>query len=267
MNRVGNFIGPAIGGGLGQVFGLESAFYAQAVMGLAAAAMMFMVVRQGSGSEDIGGHGIGGRLVGTVVDHRHTFVTAGPPIIALGLLRQARQVFLPLWGESIGLGVAQIGVITSMSFFIDAGVFYPVGMIMDRYGRKFASVPCLATLSLGLLLLPFSHNFVTFLGVGMLTGMGNGFGAGIVMTLGADFAPETRRGEFLGVWRLMSDIGQAGGPMIISLLTSIGSLAVASYASGGIGVAGTLMMLFLVRETLHPPHKPAKAESVAVSNR
>src|SRR5687767_13357673 len=39
MNRIGNFIGPVIGGFLGEAFGLESAFIAQAVMGLAGASM------------------------------------------------------------------------------------------------------------------------------------------------------------------------------------------------------------------------------------
>ena len=72
-------------------------------------------------------HGLGGRLVDTVVDNREIFLRAGPPMIALGILRQARQVFLPLWGDEIGLDVGQIGLVTSVSFFIDAAVFYPVG--------------------------------------------------------------------------------------------------------------------------------------------
>ena len=112
MNRIGNFIGPVIGGFLGEQFGLESAFIAQAVMGLAAASMMFLVVAESAGSERMESHGLGGRLVDTVVDNRSIFLRAGPPVIALSVLRQARQVFLPLWGEQIGLGPSQIGLIT-----------------------------------------------------------------------------------------------------------------------------------------------------------
>jgi MFS family permease len=250
MNRVGNFIGPLIGGFLGQYVGLESAFIAQAVMGIAASAMMFAVVRQGTGVEYLGAHGLGGRIVDTVVTHRSVFVRAGPPIITLGVLRQARQVFLPLWGEQIGLGPAQIGVVTSISFFIDAAVFYPVGMIMDSFGRKWAAVPCLATLAVGLLILPLTGDFTSFIVVAMVTGLGNGFGAGIVMTLGADFSPSSGRGEFLGVWRLLSDVGQSGGPLIISGLTAVASLGVAAVASGGIGLLGAAMMLVFVPETL-----------------
>jgi MFS family permease len=250
MNRVGNFIGPVIGGFLGQYLGYEAAFWAQAVAGVAAAAMMFIVVREGTGSENFEAHGIGGRIVDTMVTHHGIFLRAGPPIIALGLLRQARQVFLPLWGDHLGLADSEIGLIVGASFFFDAAVFYPVGMIMDSWGRKWAMVPCLLTMALGLFALPLTNEFWSFMIVGGLTGLGNGFGAGINMTLGADFSPSIGRGEFLGVWRLVSDIGQASGPLVISLISGIGSLAVASVASGGIGLVGAALMLALVPETL-----------------
>jgi MFS family permease len=250
MNRVGNFIGPVVGGTLGSAFGLEAAFVAQAVLGLAASATMFIFVAESQGTEHLEMQGIGGRLVATVVDHRSVFLAAGFPMMALGLLRQARQVFIPLWGDEIGLSVAQIGAITSMSFFIDAAVFYPIGSVMDRFGRKWAAVPCLATLALGLILLPLTGSFGAFLAIAFLTGVGNGFGAGINMTLGADFAPDVGRGEFLGVWRLLADVGQAGGPAIISVITGVSSLASASVVSGGIGLAGAVILLAFMPETL-----------------
>jgi MFS family permease len=251
MNRIGNFIGPVVGGFLAEFYGYESAFWAQALVGVLAAAMMFIVVREGSGADDFTGHGMGGRIVDTVVTHREIFLRAGPPIIALGLLRQARQVFLPLWGkEELNLTDSEIGLIVGASFFIDAAIFYPVGMIMDSYGRKWAMIPCLLTMGIGLILLPLSTEFWGFMIIGGITGIGNGFGSGINMTLGADFAPAIGRGEFLGVWRLVSDVGQAGGPIVISGLTTVGGLALASVASGGIGLVGAAIMLFLVPETL-----------------
>jgi MFS family permease len=250
MNRIGNFIGPAIGGFLAEFAGFEAAFMLQAVMGLAAAGMMFVVVRESQGTELLSMHGLGGRVADTVTENREIFLRAGPPVIALGILRQARQVFLPLWGEQIGLSPGQIGLITSASFFIDATIFYPVGIVMDTWGRKWVAVPCLLLMATGLVILPLTDDFASFLVVGMLTGLGNGFGAGINMTLGADFSPDVGRGEFLGVWRLISDIGQAGGPVVISVLTGIASLGAASVTSGGIGFAGAALMIAFVPETL-----------------
>jgi MFS family permease len=248
--RLGLFLGPILGGFLGKHYGLGSAFYAQAVMGLAASTLMFLVVRQGSGAEDLTGHGIGGRLAATVVAHRSVFLTAGCAVIALQVLRQGRQVFLPLWGDAIGLDVAQIGLVYGISSFVDAALFYPSGYVMDRWGRKWASVPSLLTLATGLLILPATTEVYGYALVAILTGIGNGFGAGIVQVLGADFTPPAKRGEFLGVWRLIGDVGNAGGPFVVSFVVGIASLGLAAICTGTLGLAGALIMWLLVPETL-----------------
>jgi MFS-type transporter involved in bile tolerance (Atg22 family) len=70
------------------------------------------------------------------------------------------------------------------------------------------------------------------------------------MTLGADFAPDAGKGEFLGLWRLISDVGQAGGPVVISVMTALATLAAASVVTGGIGFVGAALMLAFVPEPL-----------------
>jgi MFS family permease len=125
---------------------------------------------------------------------------------------------------------------------------------MDTWGRKFVALPSLFALALGLAILPLTHDLYSFLVVAVLTGLGNGLGAGIVMTLGADFAPDDRRGEFLGVWRLIGDGGQAGGPILISLLVGLASLSVAALVCSGIGMLGGIVMAVFLPETLSRAH-------------
>ncbi|MEX1103250.1 MAG: MFS transporter, partial [Dehalococcoidia bacterium] len=75
------------------------------------------------------------------------------------------------------------------------------------------------------------------------------------------------RGEFLGVWRLITDVGTAGGPLVVGVLTAAASLGAASVATGGIGLVGAAIMLFFVPEPLHrarsasvrPPPTPQPA--------
>jgi len=258
VNRAGNFVGPILGGFLASRYGLESAFYAQAVMGLAASALMFAVVRKVSAPEEIARHGLRGRLLASLVEHRQIYLSAGLAVIALQVVRECRYVFLPLWGDGIGLDVAQIGLAIGASSLLDAGMFYPVGYIMDRWGRKWAGIPSLLTMSLGFLFLPASHEVYGFTLVAMLSGLGNGLGAGTLMTLGADFAPPVRRGEFLGVWRFIGDAGSAGGPIVASLITGAASLGLASVVCAGLGFIGAAVMWRLVPETLQrgKPHVP-----------
>src|SRR5690606_464751 len=110
----------------------------------------------------------------------------------------------------------------------------------DRWGRKWTGVPCLAVMALSMVLIPLTDSATALIAVGVLSGLGNGLGSGINMTLGADFAPPRNRGEFLGVWRLVGDIGTASGPLVVSGITGLATLGIASVATGGIGIAGAL---------------------------
>jgi MFS family permease len=170
--------------------------------------------------------------------------------VAIQVLRSSRQAVIPLWGDNAGLDAAQVGVIFGLSSAIDMTVFYPVGIAMDRWGRKWTAIPCLLIMSAGMLMIPLTDGFAGLLTAGLVTGFGNGLGSGINMTLGADFSPAIARGEFLGVWRLIGDLGTAGGPLLVSGVTVAASLGMASVATGGIGIAGAVIMFFLVPEPM-----------------
>jgi hypothetical protein len=105
-------------------------------------------------------------------------------------------------------------------------------------------------MSAGMILIPLSDSFATLLGASLLTSFGNGLGSGIVMTLGADFSPAVGRADFLGVWRLVADIGTASGPAVLGIVAGVATLGAASVATGGLGLIGAAVMAFLVSEPL-----------------
>ncbi len=250
-NRLGNLIGPLVGGVVAQAYGLETAFWLQAGLSCAASAVMYLLVRgDDRGTREATHGGIYGRFATVIVEHRKVFLTAGLATVAIQVLRRSREAAIPLWGDAIGMSPSQIGFILSGSILIEVILFYPTGIMMDRWGRKWAGVPCLVFMSIGLMLFPFTHTFSGLLLAGMVTGLGNGFGSGIAMTLGADFSPVVGRNEFLGVWRLVGDVGGAAGPMVIGGLSGILSLGGAIAASGGLGALGAIVLLFFVREPL-----------------
>jgi len=256
-NRMGNFVGPLIGGFAGEWFGLESAFYIQAILAVAAAAVMFMVVSSSEGREDRHGATAHPKLVTVLRDNTGVFATAGVVSIAISVLRSTRQSVIPLWGDHIGMGESQIGMIFGFSSAIDMAMFYPAGVVMDRFGRKWAAIPCLVVLSAGMMAIPATGTFAALLTASLVTGFGNGLGAGINMTMGADYAPAASRAEFLGVWRFITDIGTAGGPVALSLITAASTLGAATVMTGGVGFAGAAVMYFLVTEPLKQKPPPA----------
>ncbi len=250
VTRIGNFIGPVLGGFAAHGFGLEAAFYVQAGLAVAAAAALFFLVRDPEGRTHESASGAHLRIRNVVLEHRKVFATAGVATIAIQVLRSSRQALIPLWGDHIGLDASQIGIIFGLSSAIDMTLFYPVGVVMDRFGRKWAGVPCLVVMSIGLALVPLTGSFVGLTAAGLVTGFGNGLGSGINMTLGSDFSPSIGRGEFLGVWRLVGDLGTAGGPFVVSGVTAAASLGAACVATAGIGVVGAVVLYALVPEPL-----------------
>jgi len=89
-----------------------------------------------------------------------------------------------------------------------------------------------------MLVLPLTGDLAGLTAVAVLMAVGNGLGSGIIMTLGADASPEVGRPQFLGGWRLMVEVGATGGPLLVSALAALASLAVAALAMGAVTLAG-----------------------------
>lgn len=257
--RIGNFVGPLLGALLVTVHGVDATYAIHIVLALAGWAVLVSVAQPDSdaGTGAVAHGPIRFRAIAR--DHRDVFLTAGVGAMSLSILRASRQAVLPLWADQAGLDAAAVGILFGLSAAMDMTLFYPAGSASDRYGRKFVAVPCLAVLGAAFLLLPVTGSFATIAAVGVLMGFGNGMGAGIVMTLGADFSPPVGRAEFLGVWRTVSDIGTAGGPLMAAAVAGAATLGAASVAVGVVGLAGAAVVALWMPEPLHPEPQVASA--------
>ena len=177
--------------------------------------------------------------------------TAGAAQIFAGHDRSGRQIIIPLYGASaLGLDVAAIGTIISIAAAIDMSLFIPAGILIDRLGRKFASVPSFLIMGIGMGLIPLAGDYASLLLATGVMAFGNGIGSGTMMTLGADLAPKEAVGEFLGLWRLIGDMGQTSGPMVVGTIGDAFGLGVAAFSLAGVGVLAAVTLALFVRETL-----------------
>ena len=253
IQRVGLFVGPAAGGLVAEGFGFGAAFAAAAVLNAAGLALIAVFVRRSRRGARGGAQPHRAVIARILRDHRREFTSGGLASLAMQFVRSARQILIPLWGGAIGLDAASIGLAFGLSSALDAAMFYPAGWLMDFRGRKWTLVPSLALLGASLVLMPFATDFRTYLAVALLSGLGNGFGTGIIMALGADLSPRTNRGEFLGVWRLLGDAGHATGPFVFSAATGFFTLGATLGLAGAVGFAGAAAAAWLVPETLRRP--------------
>jgi MFS family permease len=249
LTRLGAFVGPALGGAAAEFLGYTVAFLGAGGASAVAALLVWAFTRSVQPDHDRKGPYLT-QLTQIVSSHRRSFATVGFSALGIQLMRSGRQLFIPLFGATAGLDASVIGIIYSLSSALDMSLFYPAGLVMDRWGRKWMTAPAMALFAVGLTLFPLVTGFYTLLGVALLLGLANGFTAGIVMILGADLAPRDLRGEFLSVWRMIGDLGWGGGPLLIGLLVEAASLTVATLAVAGIGFLGLSVLVLLVDETL-----------------
>lgn len=247
MWRAGNFIGPVVGSIVIHVQGLRWAYALAAVtIALAAAALVAADGWRESKHHVRTEHTA---HIAVIREHGRVFATLGVALALTVAARAARVVAIPLWAEHLGLSDGAGSALFAVSAAVDMVLFYPAGSVSDRWGRRWSGVPSAALLTLGFLALPFVTGVVTLTVVAMILGAGNGWGSGLVMTLGADVSPRRSRSVFLGLWTMLSDVGALAGPAIISL----GALVSLSTGVVGVGIV-SLASTFMLRAWIPPEH-------------
>ncbi|VCU68109.1 drug efflux system protein MdtG [Pigmentiphaga humi] len=235
-NRIGTFIGPFAGAAMIHYSGLDGGYW------VAVAAMM------GAGwiahrAPDFGEANRSAqpqakpRVVDIARSHGKVFLTLGLGILLVSALRASRQVVVPLWADHLGMTAAATSIVYGLVAAVDMSVFYPAGTVMDRHGRFWVALPSVLLMGLALVAISLTHDLTAFLVFSLVLGFANGISSGIVMTLGADASPKQGRTEFLGIWRLIADVGNSLGPVILSAITAVASLAAGVAAVGSLGLA------------------------------
>ena len=240
--RIGLFIGPFIAAAAIHRFGLVGA-YGVGIVALAlaggVAARMPDLAEHASPAEAAAALPTAAlpTLRSIVRDHHRLFITLGLGVLLVSAVRATRQAVIPLWADHLGLAPSVAALIYGLAGGVEMLVFYPAGKVMDQKGRRWVAVPSMIIMGVALLLMPFTAGAATLLLAAASVGFGNGIGSGMVMTLGADHSPRLGRAHFLGVWRLMSDIGSSCGPALLSLLAGTLSLAAGITVTGLIAFA------------------------------
>ena len=269
--RIGVFIGPFAAALAMSFLGLDGAYWVAGVASVIAAAFSWRVpeLQVGGRTTSAASNGIQPfappdlapslpvpvpvpvvTIRSVMRSHARIFLTVGLGVVLIAAVRAVRQAVLPLWAETIGLDASATALIYGLSGAIDMLIFYPSGKIMDTRGRRWIAVPCMLIMGTALTLLPLTADSVGLLLVALLIGFGNGIGSGIVMTLGADLSPSPGRPQFLGVWRLLTDVGTMGGPALLALVTALATLSAGIWATAVLGFLGAgVLFSFIPRGT------------------
>ena len=261
--RLGYFIGPFITAGVIHLTGsVSSAFWIHVVACAAAAIVLITLPDPTSTFGAVATVRLAGRdmregealveresagLFRTIWNSRAVLSRLGFGAALVAALRASRQVMLPLWAVSIGVGDTTTALIIGIAGAVDFALFYTGGQIMDRFGRLASALPSLLGLAAGFGMLSLTHdvpnNVAWFIAAAMVLSVANGLGSGILMTIGADLADRSNPAPFLGAWRFTGNLGGAAAPLAIAGVTAAVSISAAAGALGVLGILGAAVMV------------------------
>jgi MFS family permease len=255
MFRGGLAIGPVIGSGFIALFGVQSGYLVAAALILAAGISVLSVkpeqiITPPSGTE--------GGIWEVAKREAPKLATLGVASAIISAGRTIRLIGLPLLAIQLGIGPAESSFIFGITGLIDFTLFYLSGIIMDRYGKFWSSVPTLLALGTAYLFSFMVTDLLSFWVLASVTALANAASAGINMVLGADLAPPNSRPQFLASFRMLTSGGVVVAPAMISGLTAVIGLAGALAATGLLNFVGAF--LFWRYLPIYAPDKKRASE-------
>ena len=239
MFRAGAFIGPLVGAWVIQNFGIENIYWMSVVF--CSLAGIILLTTKPEKMPDTPPNKSGGFWTVAKLEKKK-LLTLGIASSILTFLRTVRSLALPLWALHIQLDLTTTALIIGLAGVIDFALFYNGGQVIDKYGRRFAAVPTILAIGAGIACIPFTADASSFAIVAVVLAVANALGSGLVLTIGADLAPEGSRNEFLAAYRLLLDGGIASAAPVISVLTIVVGISTGLFAISGLALIGAYLM-------------------------
>ncbi|MDR9363335.1 MAG: MFS transporter [Microbacteriaceae bacterium] len=238
MFRGGLALGPVIGAGFVASLGVNSVYFFAAGVMLLVSLIVFSVDAESMVCPPSENRG---RSWMIAKREKSKLRTLGVASAVIAGIRNIRMIALPLFAISLGIDPATASLVIGLTGIIDFALFYLSGIVMDKYGRFWTSVPTLLAFGVLYVLFFTMNDLTTFVIFAALTALVNALSSGINMVLGADLAPRDARSEFLAGFRLITTGGNAFSPYVLSGVTLLFGLGPAMVVMGGISFYGAFM--------------------------
>jgi MFS family permease len=160
-------------------------------------------------------HGVGGLLREIRPDLRSTYLALVLATVVSQSQRILVQSILPIYaGFYLQLSPTQIGMLFSISGIIVFAMIIPAGLVMDRIGRKWCTVPSTGIPVLVFVLIPLTSSFTQLSILVGLSGLAQGLSLGSIATSTYDVVPSHVRARLQAVRRTVAELGSGLAPMI-----------------------------------------------------
>lgn len=267
VNNIGLALGPLVGGLLAEAVGFRAAFVAYAVCAAVSIPLGFSgheapPPRTAERNPQPAGRWARISLVERLRRLTGLFRQIQPELRATYLVivfatftsfihRTTLQSMLPLYaGSYLGFAPSEIGLLFSIMGVFVFVMILPAGFIIDKVGRKWASVPSTGIPALVFVLIPFAQSFLHLAVLLSLMGVANGLSLGSLATSTYDVVPASARGRLQAARRTVAEIGAVSAPLLGGFLADAFNPGLPFLIYSPLLVLSAVLLAVIGRETL-----------------
>ena len=266
VNYMGMALGPLAGGVLAETSGFRGAFVAYAACAAISVLLGFAVEDARTPHNFQTAPAVSGwsitawlqrlRNVRDLVHQiqpnlRATYVVLVFATLTSFMHRVTTQSMLPLFATTeLGLTPKEVGLLFTISGLSAFTMILPAGFVIDKVGRKWATVPSTGIPALAFLLIPFAGNFFQLALLLLFLGVANGLSLGSLATSTFDVIPINARGRLQALRRTIAELGGVGAPLVGGILADTFNPGVPFLAYAPLIILSAVLLAFIGRETL-----------------
>ena len=156
---------------------------------------------------------------------------------------------LPLYYASVGLGVAEIGVLAAIYPAVWGICQVATGAVSDQIGRKGLIVGGMLLQAAAIGTIAVGSSFGVWFAAAAALGLGTAMVYPTLLAVVADVARPAWRGSAVGVYRLWRDLGFAVGAILAGVIADRAGMPVAIWSITALTAVSGLIVLVRMRET------------------
>ena len=266
VNYMGLALGPLAGGVLAETSGFRGAFLAYAACAAVSVSLGFAVENSRMPHNFQAAQAVPGwsptawmqrlrnvrDLIRQIEPHlRATYVVLVFATLTSFMHRVTTQSILPLFATTeLGLTPKEVGLLFTISGLSTFAMILPAGFVIDKVGRKWATVPSTGIPALAFLFIPFADNFFQLALLLSFLGVANGLSLGSLATSTFDVIPVNARGRLQALRRTIAELGGVGAPLLGGVLADTFNPGVPFLLYAPLIILSAVLLAFIGRETL-----------------
>ena len=165
--------------------------------------------------------------------------------------RVTTQSIIPVFAsEMLRMSPKDIGLLFTISGLSVFVMILPAGFVIDKVGRKWATVPSTGIPAIAFLLIPFTDSFFQLAVLLSFLGVANGLSLGSLATSTFDVVPAHVRGRLQAARRTLAEIGGVSAPLVGGYLADKFNPGVPFLAYAPLLILAAVLLAVVARETL-----------------